>query len=60
MAGGLGLSVTGSLGLLVKAKNRGHLNAVEPYIDRLIEYGSFYSAEIIETILKAVGERPQE
>ena len=51
----VGLKVTGSLGLLGRAKNISEsLLAVRPWIDKLQAAGIFYHPELIATFLKAV------
>lgn len=51
-----GLSVIGSAGLLVDAKQRGLIPAVRPILDQWRQGGYFLSPSIIEAVLKRAGE----
>jgi predicted nucleic acid-binding protein len=53
----LGLVVTGTLGVLVKAKRSGLLESVEPWLARFRDAGFRYSTEVEEALLRAAGER---
>lgn len=53
----LGLVVTGTLGVLVKAKRSGLLDSVEPWLVRFRDAGFRYSPEVEEALLRAAGER---
>ncbi len=55
-AASLGLPIIGSLGLLVRARERGLIGAVRPVMDQLIANGLFASAPLYREILEAVGE----
>ncbi len=55
----LGIPLTGTLGLLVDAKQCGLIPAVTPLLDELERYNFHMSMCIRETILKAAGENPQ-
>jgi len=52
----LGISVTGSLGVLVAAKNKGHIKAVKPILDRIQRTNFRISKELIERVLEKVNE----
>nr|WP_026098344.1 DUF3368 domain-containing protein [Oscillatoria sp. PCC 10802] len=53
----LGLSITGLLGILLVAKRRGWVTAIQPIIDNLIEQASFrVSARVYAEVLAAAGE----
>lgn len=52
----VGLRVTGSLGLLIRAKTAGILPAIRPVLDRIMEEGVWYDAELVRQVLAAVGE----
>jgi uncharacterized protein len=58
VAGQLGIAFTGTLGLLVDAKNRGMIPAVAPLLLELDRHEFHMSPRIRETILKAAGETP--
>ena len=52
----LGLSVIGTLGLLVRAKRLGHVERVKPLIDALTDSGFYMNTELSSHILERVGE----
>ncbi|HYU33383.1 MAG TPA: DUF3368 domain-containing protein [Thermoanaerobaculia bacterium] len=51
-----GLSVTGSLGLLAKAKMLGLLTNLKPLLTKAVTEGIRYHPELIRRVLEAVGE----
>jgi len=52
-----GIPVVGTLGILLRAKNRGMIPALRPLVDRLIaELGFFISAVLFEEILRRANE----
>jgi predicted nucleic acid-binding protein len=52
----LGLSITGSLGVLVAAKKEGHIETVKPLIDKIQKTNFRISEELIERVLDQVNE----
>lgn len=52
----LGLPITGVLGVLLKAKQLGHLSAVKPLILQLRQNGIWFSDPLTERMLKLAGE----
>ena len=52
----LGLNVTGTLGILLKAKKEGYLEMVEPIMNELILDGLFISDTVKAYVLKEAGE----
>lgn len=52
----LGLPVTGTLGVLIKAKREGHINELKPILHQMAENGIYISKSLIELCLKQVGE----
>jgi predicted nucleic acid-binding protein len=52
----LGLKVTGTLGVLVRAKTDGHVPMVRPLLDQLAELGFRAAAETQTAVRKLVGE----
>lgn len=56
VARGLGLPVTGVLGVLVEAKDRGLLSAVKPLLDALSDQGFWLSESLRRMVLDAVRE----
>jgi len=55
-AGAVGLKVTGSLGLLARAKTLGIVPTVRPLVIKLVRAGGFYDEELVRRILEGVGE----
>lgn len=56
VAGERGIPVVGSLGVLLGAKQRGHLAAVGPVLDRMVELGMFVSSPLRARVLALAGE----
>ena len=52
----LGFNVTGTLGVLIKAKKSGHIQSVKSLIENLISENIYIDSKIIEYCLKEVGE----
>ena len=52
----MGISVTGSLGVLVAAKNNGHIQTVKPLIEKIQKTNFRISKELIEQVLVKVNE----
>ena len=52
----LGFQVTGTLGVLLKAKKEGYLEKLEPVLSELIRDGLFISDDIKERVLREAGE----
>lgn len=52
----LKLPVTGTLGVLMKAKQNGYIAELKPILDRMIQNGIYIKANLIELCLKQVGE----
>ena len=53
----LGLTVTGTMGVLLRAKREGHIEKVKPLVDRLIADGLFISSTVKEYVLSQAGEQ---
>ena len=52
----LGLPVAGTLGILIKAKQEGHIETLRPILEQMIEHGIYISNELVELCLKQAGE----
>jgi predicted nucleic acid-binding protein len=52
----LGLSVIGTLGILLAAKRKGLLNAIRPHLDDLLSTNFFIGPELYERLLLVAGE----
>ena len=58
VAQSLQLNVTGSVGLLIKAKQIGEIDAVNPFLHAMHQEGIYFSQRFIDAVLKHVGELP--
>jgi len=56
VAQSLQLNVTGSVGLLIKAKEIGEIDAVSPFLHAMRKKGIYFSQRFIDAVLKHVGE----
>lgn len=56
VAKALGLEVAGLLGLLIRAKRLGIIDALRPYTDKLILAGARYSPALLREVLADAGE----
>jgi predicted nucleic acid-binding protein len=52
----VGLAVTGTLGLLIKAKTKGTLGAVRPPIERMTQQGIYFDPRLVRRVLTELGE----
>lgn len=52
----LGLMVTGTIGVLIKAKKLGHLDAVRPVLNEIKENGFYISTALEKMVLEQAGE----
>jgi len=52
----LGLKLTGTLGILLRAKEKGLIEAIAPLISDLIKNGVWISPELIKVVLEKAGE----
>jgi predicted nucleic acid-binding protein len=52
----LGISVTGSLGVLIAAKEKGYLQAVKPVLEKIRQTNFRISTELIEQVLEKADE----
>ena len=51
-----GIHVIGTLAVLVTARRRNHIDALQPVLQRLVDAGYFISERLLETALRSVGE----
>lgn len=56
MAERLGLKITGTLGLLLAAKQRGLIAEVKPMVEKLLYLGFYASEDLVRSILNMAGE----
>lgn len=52
----IGLRITGSLGLLARARTLGLIPALRPVLDRALAAGIWYDADLVRLVLESVGE----
>ena len=52
----LGFNVTGTLGVLIKAKRIGYIQSIKPLIEQLLSENIYINSNIIEYCLKEAGE----
>ena len=52
----LGLPVTGTLGVLIKAKREGYINELKPIFSQMVENDIYISQSLMESCLKQAGE----
>ena len=53
----LGLTVTGTLGVLVKAKKMGYVDSVNSVLTRMQENGFYVSPSVVDIVLRQAGEK---
>ncbi len=56
VAAGLGFTVIGSFGLLIRAKRRGLMDDVRPTMDSMVASGLYVTEQLYREILDAAGE----
>jgi len=56
LAEALGLPVIGTLGVLLKAKDAGHLSAIKPLLDQLRQSAFYISDPLYRQVLQSAGE----
>ena len=52
----LGLPVTGTLGVLLKAKNLGYIEAVKPILEKMQKAGLYISQDVVRIVLSQASE----
>jgi len=52
----LGLTITGTLGILLKAKQLGYVDAVQPLIEQLQQGGIRLRDDVVRRVLELAGE----
>lgn len=58
IARSLGLEVKGTVGVLLQAKRRGHVDRLKPLLERLQEEGAWLKEDLVRSVLEAAGEEP--
>lgn len=53
----LGLTITGTVGVFLKAKDKGLVPRIEPLIERILNHGIHLSPDLVHRALKLAGER---
>lgn len=50
------LKLTGSLGIILRAKSEGYISEIKPVLDKMIKHGIFISSKVILLALKEANE----
>ena len=53
----LGINVTGTMGILIRAKQNGLIDEVKPLIEELLDKGLYIGQEVVDMVLEAAGEK---
>ncbi|MEW6172341.1 MAG: DUF3368 domain-containing protein [Bacillota bacterium] len=53
----LNLTLTGTLGVLLKAKEAGLVESIKPLLDTLVDSGIYISRQLYESVLQIAGEQ---
>ncbi|MEQ8541808.1 MAG: DUF3368 domain-containing protein [Coleofasciculus sp. D1-CHI-01] len=56
VAESLNLNVSGSVGILIKAKQLGEIEEVKPFLDAMLKQGIYFSQRFIDAVLQLMGE----
>lgn len=56
----LKLDVKGTLGVLIEAKVRGHISAVSPLLQGLVDAGMWIAEDVVRVVCARAGEDPPE
>ena len=56
VAESLNLKVTGSVGVLIRAKGLGYITMIKPYLQQMKEAGIYFSERFIQAVLNQVNE----
>jgi len=56
VAESLDLNVSGSVGILIKAKQLGEIEEVKPFLDAMLKQGIYFSQRFIDAVLQLMGE----
>ncbi|NJN19991.1 MAG: DUF3368 domain-containing protein [Leptolyngbya sp. RL_3_1] len=56
VAESLGIKVTGSIRILIRAKQLGYIPAIQPYMQQMKQVGIYFSDRFIQAILQQVNE----
>ena len=56
VAESLGLRITGSVGILIRAKQLGEIGAIKPLLEHMVSEGIYFSQRFRDAVLHQVGE----
>ena len=56
VAESLGLRLTGSVGILIRAKQLGEITAIKPLLEDMVLEGMYFSQRFLDAVLHQVGE----
>jgi predicted nucleic acid-binding protein len=54
----LGLPLTGTIGVLLRAKREGHIEAVKPLLQSVVSNGFYLTEKLVDEALHLAGENP--
>ncbi len=57
VAESLGLRIAGSVGILIRAKQLGEIEAIKPYLEHMVREGMYFSQRFQDAVLRQVGEK---
>lgn len=53
----VGLNITGTLGVLIAAKNKGYVKEVKPILDKLLDVGMYVDRKLYSSVLATAKEK---
>jgi predicted nucleic acid-binding protein len=56
VAESLGLRISGSVGILIRAKQLGEITAVKPLLEQMVRKGMYFSRRFLDAVLRQVDE----
>ena len=56
VAESLGLRITGTVGILIRAKQLGEIEAIRPHLEHMVREGMYFSQRFRDAVLRQVGE----
>ncbi len=56
VAESLGLRITGSVGVLIRAKQLGEITTIKPLLEHMVREGLYFSQRFLDAVLHQVGE----
>jgi predicted nucleic acid-binding protein len=56
VAESLELQISGSVGILIRAKQLGEIAAIKPLLEQMVRKGMYFSRRFLDAVLRQVGE----